>query len=152
MIHPPAAHRIPPESHVLGRSAQYPEFTYAAPNEGGRDIWAPLVSCTTAQRDDLLYRANIKPIPFRSKECWPCINSNRADLQQVSPARVDEIEVIETSLGITSNGKPRTMFRPYRYMGATGIREIVRWVNSARGEFDPDDGGGSGCEAGWCGL
>lgn len=132
--------------------AKFPEFTYASPNEGGRDIWAPLVSHVTSERDALLYRAGVKPLPFRSMECWPCINSNRGDLRQVSDARVAEIESIEESLGHTSKGKPRTMFRPYRYMGATGIREIVRWANSERGEFDPDDGGGPGCEAGWCGL
>jgi len=37
-------------------------------------------------------------------------------------------------------------------MGATGIREIVRWAEAERGAFDMDDGGGAGCEAGWCGL
>lgn len=132
--------------------SSFPEFTYASINEGGRDIWAPLVRHSTAERDALLKRAGVIPLPCRSLECWPCINSNRRDLQQVSEARVAEIEAIEQSLGITSNGKPRTMFRPYRYMGATGIREIVRWANSPRGEFDPDDGGGTGCEAGWCGL
>jgi 3'-phosphoadenosine 5'-phosphosulfate sulfotransferase (PAPS reductase)/FAD synthetase len=132
------------------KRAAFPEFQPAA--EEGRDIWAPLVTYTECQRDALLFRAGIVPLPTRSKECWPCINSNRADLQDLTEVRVDEIESIEISLGTTSKGKTRTMFRPYRYMGATGIREIVRWANSARGEFDPDDGGGAGCEAGWCGL
>lgn len=133
--------------------AAFPEFQYAAPNEGGRDIWAPLVAFTEAQRDDLLLRAGVEPLPHRSMECYPCINSNRADLQQLTEQRVAEIEAIETSLGFTSKNKPRTMFRPYRYMGATGIRQIVKWARSKRGKFDLDDGNGNpGCETGWCGL
>ena len=63
-------------------------------------------------------------------------------------------------MGFTSKGKPRTMFRPYRYMGATGIREIVKWAEADRGQYvsatndnleDLDDGGGAGCEQEWCG-
>jgi hypothetical protein len=54
------------------------------------------------------------------------------------------------------------MFRPYRYMGATGIREMVKWANSTRGTYgtsqgelfdDLDDGtGGGSCYSGQCGL
>jgi len=136
-----------------GNRKSFPEFQYSSPNEGGRDIWAPLVSYTESDRDALLKRAGVEPLPHRSMECYPCINSNRADLQQLTEQRVAEIETIETSLGFTSNNKPRTMFRPYRYMGATGIRAIVRWAKSKRGKFDIDDGNGSsGCETGYCGL
>lgn len=133
--------------------AAFPEFQYAAPNDGGRDVWAPLVRHTESQRDALLARAGVKPLPHRSMECFPCINSNRADILLLTEERIAEIEALEADLGFTSKGKPRTMFRPYRYMGATGIREIVRWAKSERGKFENlDDGGGStGCEAGWCG-
>lgn len=133
--------------------ADYPEFQYSSPNDGGRDIWAPLVRFTENQRNQLLQRAGVEPLPHRSMECFPCINSNRADLLELAKDedRIAEIEAIETSLGFTSRGKPRTMFRPYRYMGATGIRAIVRWARSKRGKFDLDDGGGRGCESGWCG-
>ena len=123
--------------------------------ELGRDwrwIWAPLVDHDDAMRDALLRRAGIEPLPHRSDECFPCINSNRADILRLTEDRIAEISALETDLGFTSKGKPRTMFRPYRYMGATGIREIVRWAKSERGRFSLDDGNGSeGCEAGWCG-
>lgn len=130
----------------------FPEFSISPENW---QTWAPLVDHDDAARDALLARAGVKPLPHRSKECFPCINSKREDLVWLSkvPDRVAKIETIEHEMGYTSQGKPRTMFRPYRYMGATGIREIVRWALSERGKFDLDDGNGSsGCEAGWCGL
>jgi 3'-phosphoadenosine 5'-phosphosulfate sulfotransferase (PAPS reductase)/FAD synthetase len=129
--------------------AAFPEWSVG---RDGERIWAPLVAYTEVMRDELLRRAGVEPLPHRSMECFPCINSNRADLRLLDEERIAEIEAIETSLGVTSKGKPRTMFRPHRYMGATGIREIVRWAQSERGKFDLDDGeGGPGCEAGWCG-
>ena len=129
--------------------ANFPEWS----DQDGRKCWAPLVDHDDSQRDELLRRAGIEPLPHRSNECFPCINSNRADLRRLTEQTIDKIEAIETSMGHTSKGSPRTMFRPYRYQGATGIREIVRGANSERGEFSLDDGeGGEGCEAGRCGL
>ena len=51
-------------------------------------------------------------------------------------------------MGFTSKGNPRVMFRPYRHMGATGIREVVKWAHSSRGEYEPP----SGCDSGMCGI
>ena len=140
------------------KRASFPVF-----HEGldGRTVWAPMALLSDAQRDDLLSRAGIAPLPHRSDECFPCINSNRDDIRRLSDERIAEIEAIEDSLGFTSKGKPRTMFRPYRYMGATGIRAIVEWAWSRRGQYGKtgdlfdslDDGNGSpGCEAGQCGI
>lgn len=121
----------------------------------GRRVWAPLVTVREAERDGLITRAGFDILPHRSMECFPCINSNRSDIIELSkdPSRVDKINDIEISMGFTSKGSPRTMFRPYRYMGATGIKEIVRWAQAGHGKFELDDGNGSsGCEAGWCGT
>jgi Phosphoadenosine phosphosulfate reductase family len=129
----------------------FPEYQPAA--EAGRDIWAPLVGYSSRQRDELLDRACVESLPHRSEECYPCINANRTDIRRLTKERVYQIAGIETSLGVTSKGSPRTMFRPYKHMGATGIQEIARWAWSERGEFDLDDGNGiSGCEAGYCGI
>ena len=131
--------------------AKFPEFSM----RDGVTFWAPLVSYTEEMRNALLVRAGCKPLPHRSMECFPCINSNRSDILELSKDedRIAEIEAIEASMGHTAKGAPRTMFRPYRYMGATGIREIVRWAKAGRGNFTLDDGNGSpGCEAGWCGT
>lgn len=127
----------------------YPEFSISPE---GISTWAPLVAYTEYQRDTLLRRARVKPLPHRSAECFPCINSNRKDILLLDETTIAKVETLENSMGYTSKGKPRTFFRPYRYMGATGIREIVRWAKAGHGKFELDDGNGSpGCEAGWCG-
>lgn len=134
--------------------AQFPQFTHKSPNHGGRSVFAPIVKYLDADRDKLLRQAGVNPLPHRSMECFPCINSNRRDLQELAQdeERIAKIERIEAEMGITSKGKPRTMFRPYRYMGATGIREIVRWSTAKHGQFNPDDGGGDDCTSGYCGI
>jgi hypothetical protein len=130
----------------------FPRVTEESPNHGGRELWAPLVSHTTADRDALLARAGFEPLPHRSMECFPCINSNRSDLRLLAedPARVAQIAALERDMGHTANGKPRTMFRPYRHMGAVGIEEVVRWAVADHGKFAPEDESG-GCDSGYCG-
>lgn len=143
----------------------FPEVVEQSPNHGGRKCVAPLVKHTELMRDELLKECGFDPLPHRSMECFPCINSNRADLRLLSknPKRIKEIADFEEEMGFTSKGKPRTMFRPYRHMGATGIEEVVEWANSPKGKylkgqksFDLDDGTGKenedGCLDGWCGI
>lgn len=135
--------------------ASFPVWRASNPADGGRPCYAPLASFTVEQRDAALHRAGFEPLPHRSKECFPCINSNRADLLVLAEdeQRIAEIEQIENDMGFTGKGKPKTMFRPYRYMGATGIREVVRWAKSDRGKFSLDDGtGGGNCDGGYCGT
>ena len=128
----------------------FPEEIESSPNHGGRRLLAPLVKYSNQERDDLLARAGFKPLPHRSMECFPCINSNRSDLRLLAgdQERINKISKIEEEMGVTSNGKKRTMFRPYRHMGAVGIKEVVRWAESERGEFEPIDD----CETGYCGI
>ncbi len=128
--------------------ALWPEWTEDSDKHGGRPLWAPLVRVTTEQRDAMIRRAGLEPLPHRSRECSPCINSNRADLRELSDERVEQIATLEAQMGWTSEGKPRTLFRPYRHQGAVGIREVVRWAHSERGAYDPDT---SGCDSGFCG-
>jgi 3'-phosphoadenosine 5'-phosphosulfate sulfotransferase (PAPS reductase)/FAD synthetase len=126
----------------------WPEWTESSANHGGRSLWAPLVRMATAERDALIQRAGFDVLPFRSMECFPCVNASRADLMLLDEKRLAHIEHLEQDLGVTSNGKPRTMFRPNKFMGAVGIREIFRWAKSARGAFTPSTGG---CDSGMCG-
>lgn len=130
------------------RRASFPEWVEESEGHGGRSLWAPLVRFSTAERDALLSRAGFEPLATRSMECHPCVNANRADLRTLSDDRVVEIEQMEKSLGVTSKGNPRYMFRPGRFCGAKGIREVKRWADSERGQYDPD---GGGCDSGWCG-
>ena len=134
--------------------ASFPEYEKSSDKYGGRAMYAPLVRHTTEERDALLKRAGVEPLPHRSMECFPCINSNRTDLRQLAkdPKRIAKIAKIEKEMGFTGKGKPRTMFRPYRHMGAVGIKEVVRWAESDRGDYDPDNEPDSGCDTGWCGI
>lgn len=131
--------------------AQWPEWTAESEKHGGRDLWSPLVRVLTPERDALLARAGFPVLPYRSKECFPCVNANRADLRLLDEARIAELEALEEGMGTTSKGKPRTLFRPHRFGGAVGIREVVRWAQSERGKYDPDEGPGAGCDSGVCG-
>lgn len=141
--------------HEESRERQSFPARQVSPNHGKRVLRAPLAALSSAERDELINRTPFAPRAHRSDECFPCINSNKADIRRLAehPEIVDGIERLETAMGVTSKGKPRTMFRPYRHMGATGIREIVRWAQSDRGKFELDDGtGGGGCDSGYCGL
>jgi 3'-phosphoadenosine 5'-phosphosulfate sulfotransferase (PAPS reductase)/FAD synthetase len=133
----------------------FPEIVEESPNHGGRKCWAPLVDFHEIERNELIYKAGFEPLPHRSMECFPCINSNRNDLKLLASdeARILEIERIEKEMGFTkTTNKPKTMFRPYRHMGATGIRQVVKWALSKRGKFSLDDGTGQECESGFCGI
>ena len=134
--------------------ANFPEYEEKSDNYGGRDVWAPLVKHKVEARDELLERAGIEPLGTRSMECFPCINSNRTDLRALAkhPDRIIDIARIEKEMGFTGKGKPRTMFRPYRHMGAVGIHEVVKWAMSERGEYKPEEEEESGCDTGWCGI
>lgn len=132
------------------------EFVLDSPIDSGRLLWHPLFAHSDEDRNALVLRAGFEITPTRSKECFPCINSNREDLRELAKdeERVVELETLEEDMGFTSKGKPRTLFRPHRYKGATGIREIIRWAQSDRGKFSLDDGtgGGKDCNDGQCGV
>lgn len=124
--------------------ADFPRYLIRSGNHGDRVMLAPFADFTEEQRDDLLRRAGVEPLPHRSMECSPCVNSNRADIRAMTDAEVDRVDEVEktmtTLFGMTKNGKPRTLFRPHRHMGAVGIREIKKWADSPRGKYRPPEG------------
>jgi 3'-phosphoadenosine 5'-phosphosulfate sulfotransferase (PAPS reductase)/FAD synthetase len=130
--------------------ASFPEMVLNSANHGGRTVFAPMVNYTDEQRNVMVRRAGFEVLPHRSMECTPCINSNKADLRTLTEDEITAIERLENEMGFTGKGKPRTMFRPYRHMGATGIRAVVQWAHSDRGKYDPTEGAGN-CDTGFCG-
>jgi hypothetical protein len=128
----------------------FPEWTEESALHGGRSLWAPIANLKEEERDALVRRAGIEPLPHRSMECSPCINANKADIRQTDERDIFKVERIEQALGNTRAGKPRVMFRPKPHMGAVGIREICRWANSSRGKYEPPRS--SGCDSGMCGT
>jgi len=132
--------------------ANIPLYTYPSESPLNRMTVSPLYMHTDAQRDELITKAGFEVLPHRSKECSPCVNSNKADINRLTEPVIARCERIETDMGVTKKGKPRTIFRPAKHMKATGIRQIVRWAKSKRGKFSLDDGNGTaGCDSGMCG-
>jgi hypothetical protein len=120
--------------------AEFPRYDIRSGNHGDRVMIAPFVDFTGEQRDELLFRAGIEPLPHRSMECSPCINSNKVDLKALTEDSISAVERLEGEMGMTSKGKPRTLFRPHRHMGAVGIREVVKWAHSPHGKYLPPAG------------
>lgn len=150
--------------------ASFPAYLLSSNSHGGRVMVAPMADWSEPTRDEFLRRAGVEPLPHRSMECSPCINSNKQDLVALQEDDIVKAEKVERemheTLGLTSNGKRRTLFRPHRHMGAVGVREVVKWAHSPRGKYvapNNDDFemlldasdldlGAAGCEAGWCGA
>lgn len=131
------------------KRSTHPFFMLNSLNDGGRCVVSPLADFSEADRDALLRRANVRKLLHRSDECR-CINSGRHEISRWDAADIAEIKRIEQSMGNSSKGKPCTMFRPNKFMGATGIEEIVRWAHSPRGQYEPPDESGEPCDSGWC--
>lgn len=102
---------------------------------GGRDVFNPLASFDTAERDIYIKRIGFGVLPHQSMECYPCVCANKKDMAAMENdfKRIEQIEAIELSMGHTRNEKPRTMFRPYRAGGGVGIRQVVDWGCGVRG-------------------
>jgi len=136
-----------------------PKFIEQSERHGGRDLYCPLVEFKEKERDELIRETGIEILPHSSMECFPCVNANRSDLKLLAKYqdRVSRIDKIEKEMGYTKNDKPRVMFRPYRHMGATGIREVIDWAMEAKGKYRKPDLENEQltfmpCTSGFCGM
>lgn len=107
--------------------ANTPEWIDVSVAHGNRMLRQPLFAHTDEMRDDLIRRAGHEVLPFKSREC-ACINSGAEEILRWPEETVARIERLEAASG-------RTMFRPARKMGATGIREILEWAAAPVGKF-----------------
>ena len=140
------------ESTNRASTVEWIESSWA---HGGRRLRQPLFDHSHPERDALVIRAGHAVLPHKSRECI-CVNSSAQDLQAWPLAVVDRVAEVERKAGFTGGGKPKTMFRPAKKMGATGIHEVIRWAKAGRGKYRPlDDGTGptateTGCDSGFC--
>lgn len=127
--------------------ANTPEYVEASDYHGGRRLWHPLFEHDDAQRNALLARAGMVPmpaglplskhdrlyvLPHRSLECNPCVNANRGDFLRLTPYEMARVRDLEVEIG-----KP--MFRPERF-NAVGIYGVVMWArHGKRHDADPSD-------------
>jgi len=126
--------------------ANFPEWTEESERHGGRSLHAPLVRHTDLQRDILLTRTPFEPLPYRSKECYPCVNAGKRELKLLDKHRIFRIRRLEIEMGTNSKGNERVMFSPARHGGAVGIEAVVR---DAQGET-LDMLTTTMCDGGWC--
>ena len=73
----------------------------ASESFGERTVHHPLIEMTSSERNALLARAGFSPLPHRSLECNPCINSNCFDLSLLSPQEIERLSTLELELGKT---------------------------------------------------
>jgi len=116
----------------------HPRSLLADNRYNGRPVEFPLVDFSDRDRDLMQEPTGIDILLHGSMECFPCINAKRSDFRLLAkyPERVKEISDLEFEMGYTSKNKPRVMFRPYRHMGAVGIKEVIRWGLCSRGEYN----------------
>lgn len=120
--------------------ANFPRMLLSSPNHGERVMLAPLADFTGEDRDALIRRAGVDPLPHRSMECSPCINANKEDMKALTEAEIVKVESLEKEMGFGSrlsrNGKTvGTFFRPSRHHGAAGIREVLKWAHAGHGVY-----------------
>jgi hypothetical protein len=102
---------------------------------------------TQSDRDALLLRAGLTPLPHRSLECNPCVNANRSDFLRLTGDEVARVSRLEVEIG-----KP--MFRPKRF-NAVGIHGVIMWAKHGKRHsevgLETDEDGACFIGAG-CGL
>lgn len=134
------------------KRANWPEWVEESDKHGGRSLWSPLVRHDTAARDELLARSGLPVLPYRSRECFPCVNSSKADLRAMTQADVDKVARLEAEMGVGKrSGKPKYMFRATKCGGAEGIVEVIKWASHTKYVKGQDDLFGGGCDSGFCG-
>lgn len=131
------------------RRRTWPEWIESSDKDLGRSAWAPLVRMLEAERNALIIEAGWEVLPHRSKECSPCIYSNKHDLRRLPERDIVKVEQIEGRMGFTGKGNARVLFRPAKHGGCVGIREVVRWADSTHGKFDTRQV--TFCDSGFCG-
>jgi 3'-phosphoadenosine 5'-phosphosulfate sulfotransferase (PAPS reductase)/FAD synthetase len=124
-----------------------PEHVTASDDHGGRELWQPLVRHTQAMRDALVNKTPLPLLPFRSKECWPCVNVRKQELRLLDSEARDRVHMIEVRAGINSKGNARVMFSPARHGGAVGIDAVIEDAKHDMNELFQT----ATCEGGWCG-
>ncbi len=134
------------------RRSQWPEWVDESDKHGGRELWSPLVRMTKLERDEIIDRAGIPVLPYRSRECFPCVNSSKMDLRALKQADVDKVASLEAEMGVGKrSGKPKYMFRAAKCGGAEGLVEVIKWASHTKYIEGQDDLFGGGCDSGFCG-
>lgn len=129
--------------------AKFPYRTQCSESHGGRELIAPLVRYKEARRNDLILQTPFSVLPHKSRECWPCVNTNMRGLRSLDEEAIKKVEKLEQEMGTNSKGSPIVMFSPNAHNGAIGIRAVIENANRSKTAYLKED---NICTAGWCGL
>lgn len=121
--------------------SQFPEWTEDSVVHGGRLLWAPLVRHTEDRRNALVYNAGFEVLPYRSRECFPCIFANKQTVSELDEQSIQKVRILENELGAA-------WFRPKDKMGAKNIDEAYAWSKRNNRKKDITQ---EGCSSGYCG-
>ncbi len=124
-----------------------PEWVTASEDHGGRELYQPLVRHKKAERDALAIKSPLPLLPFRSKECYPCVNARKPELRQLDEQTRFKVWRIEQDAGTNSKGNRRVMFSPKRHGGAVGIDAVIEDAKHDMNDLFQT----ATCESGWCG-
>lgn len=124
-----------------------PEHVTASERHGGRELWQPLVRHTETMRDALVAKTPMPLLPYRSKECYPCVNARKQELRLLDAEARYRVKRIEVLAGVNSKGNPRVMFSPTRHGGAVGIDAVIEDAKHNHDDLFTT----AGCASGWCG-
>jgi len=110
----------------------------------------PIVYLNDEQRDNYIIRTGFDVLPTRSSECHPCIyEASKTALRRIEPDRIELIADLEKDISDFTNAKRKLQQHP-KYNpteifgmfnsgnigeGLGGIKEQVKWANSARGKY-----------------
>ena len=126
--------------------SDHPEWITASEDHGGRELWSPLVRHKEKQRNELITKTPFEVLPYKSKECWPCVNAGKKEIKHLEKGRIDLIELMEKEAGVNSKGNPRVMFSPARHNNSIGIRAVVEDAKKQGDDlFETKI-----CSSGWC--
>ena len=128
-------------------SRDAPEWVTESKDHGYRELWQPLVRHTEKERDSLALKSPLPLLPFRSKECYPCVNARKQELRQLDEATRFRVWRIEQASGTNSKGNERVMFSPARHGGAVGIDAVIEDAKHDMNDLFQT----KTCESGWCG-
>lgn len=141
--------------------------TVSIGEQDGYESVFPLAYLDSDQRNAYIERSGFDVLPTRSNECHPCIyETTKAAIKNIEPDRVELIAELEKDITDFTNAKrklqrhpkynPNEIFGMFNSRnigtGTGGIHEQVRWANSPRGKYAPEQEE-MFCEdqAGYCG-
>ncbi len=98
------------------------------------EVWRPLILWTVEDVIAIHKRHNIRPNPLylmgaERVGCWPCINSNKAELRMIAekdPGRIDEIRELEAEIGILAKVRYDDKIRRFRESGPAALTATER--------------------------